>query len=134
MEGEEVPKSENGEQAVVSSLSQSQDAVKELPQESKSESQTNNTEEASVTKSPVKQEDKGREEFEKESPRQTGPSKNVREGQKWNDRPRRYNSDQKDRPPKWHNNKSHLVSQKESSDPVAIRKQVRSCPMLHIFI
>ena len=134
MEGEEVPKSTNGDQAAVSSLSQSQDTIEKLPQEPKSEDQTNDTEETSTAKSPVKQEDKAREEFEKKSPTQTGPSKNVREGQKWNDRPRKFHSDQKQRPQKWHNNKSDLLSQKESSDPVAIRKQVRTSSMLPIFI
>ena len=47
------------------------------------------------------------------------PSKRVQEGQKWNNRDR-------DRPDHKKNIKSDLTSQEESSDPVAIRKQVRN--------
>ena len=55
----------------------------------------------------------------------TRPSKNVREGQKWNNRPRRYDNNNGDRPKYKKGIKSDLTSQEESSDPVAIRKQVR---------
>ena len=52
------------------------------------------------------------------------PSKRVQEGQRWNDRNRERKDYKK-------NIKSDLTSQEESSDPVAIRKQVNSlcnCP------
>lgn len=137
MEVEEVTKPGSEDQVEVPSLGQSQDTIERVIEESKSESQTNGTEAASAgksAKSPVEQEDKTRKEPEKESPSQDGPSKRVREGQKWNDRPRKQYGNPNDRPHKRHNNKSDLVSQQESSDPVAIRKQVCNSPMLYNFI
>lgn len=134
---EEEVKPANADQGGVPSLDQSQDAIEKLIEESKPESQTNGTEVALNGKSPVspaEQEDKKRKEPEKESPRQDGPSKRVREGQKWNDRPRKQYGNQNDRPNKRHNNKSDLVSQQESSDPVAIRKQVCTSWIIYSFI
>ena len=128
METEEATKPSNEDQSEVPSLDQSKNAIKNVIEESKAENQTNGTETASNgenPKSPVEQEDEKRKEPEKESPRRDGgPSKRVREGQKWNDRPRKHYGNQNDRPHKRHNNKADLVSQEESSDPVAIRKQV----------
>lgn len=130
MEMEEAAKPTNGDQAGLPSLDQSQDAIEGLIQQSQPERQTKGTEEPSNS---VEQEDKKRKEPEKESPRQDGSSKRVREGQKWNDRPRKQYGNQNDRPHKRHNNKSDLVSQQESSDHVAIRKQVRTS-ILYSFI
>ena len=128
METEEVTKPSNEDQSEVPSLDQSKNAIENLIEESKAENQTNGTETTSNGKSPknpVEQEDTKRKEFEKESPRRDdGPSKRVREAQKWHDRPRKHYGNQNDRPYKRHNNKADLVSQEESSDPVAIRKQV----------
>ena len=130
MEVEEAIKPENGDQAEAPSLEESRDKVEGLTKESQSEHQTNSTEAASnekspkTSKSPEEQEGEKQKEPEKETPAQGGPSKRVREGQKWNDRPRKHYGNQDDRPSKRHNNKSNLVSQQESSDPVAIRKQV----------
>ena len=128
METEEATKPSNEDQSEVPSLDQSKKAIENLIEESKAENQTNGTETASNGKSPknpVEQEDKKRKESEKESPRRDdGPSKRVREGQKWNDRPRKHYGNQNDRSHKRRNNKADLVSQEESSDPVAIRKQV----------
>ena len=128
METEEATKPSNEDQSEVPSLDQSKNAIQNVIEESKAENQTNGTETASNgenPKNPVEQEDKKRKESEKESPRRDdGPSKRVREGQKWNDRPRKHYGNQNDRPHKRHNNKADLVSQEESSDPVAIRKQV----------
>lgn len=124
---EETTKPANGDQAEVPSLDQSQNAIERLIEESKPESQTNGAEAASTgksPKSPVNLEEKVRQQSEKEGPREDGPSKRVREGQKWNDRPRKQYGSRNDRPHKRHNNKSDLVSQQESSDPDAIRKQV----------
>ena len=50
-------------------------------------------------------------------------SKRVREGQRWNNRSTKY-SNKHDRASFKRNYKSDLTSQAESSDPVAIRKQV----------
>lgn len=134
MEMEKAIKPANGDQAGVPSLDQSQDAIEKLIQESKSESQTNGTLAASNGESPksqLEQEDMKSKGPETESPRQAEPSKRVREGQKWNDRPRKQYGNQNDRPHKRHNNKSDLVTHQESSDPVAIRKQVSTSPMLY---
>ena len=133
METEEATKAANGDQAGVPTLDQSHDAVERLVEESEPESQTNSTEAALNGENPdgpLDQEDKKPKALEKESPRQDGPSKKVREGQKWNDRPRKQYGNQNDRPHTRHNNKSDLISQQESSDPVAIRKQVCTFPML----
>ena len=128
METEEVTKPSNEDQSEVPSLDQSKNAIENLIEESKAENQTNGAETASHgknPKNPVEQEDEKRKESGKESPRRDdGPSKRVREAQKWNDRPRKHYGNQNDRPYKRHNNKANLVSQEESSDPVAIRKQV----------
>lgn len=141
MEVEEATKPANGEQVGASSVDHSQDTIQETTEDSKSENQTNNTEAASngkspkSSKSPVEQKDEKRKQSpEKESPGQGGPSKRVREGQKWNDRPRKQYDNQNDRPRKRHNNRSDLVSQEESRDPFAIRKQVCIFPMLYNFI
>ena len=141
MEVEEATRPANGDQAEDPSIDQPQDTIQEVTEESKSENRTNNTEAASKEKSPkgpkspVEQEDgKCKESPEKESLGQGGPSKRVREGQKWNDRPRKQNDNQTDRPRKRHNNRSDLVSQQESSDPFAIRKQVCDSPLLYSFI
>ena len=128
MATEEATKPSKEDQSEVPSLDQSKNAIENLIEESKAENQTNGTETAPNVKSPenpVEQEDKKRKESGKESPsRDDGPSKRVREGQKWNDRPRKHYGNQNERPYKRHNNKANLVSQEESSDPVAIRKQV----------
>ena len=125
---EEATKPSNEDQSEVPSLDQSKNAIESLIEDSKAENQINGTERVSNAKSPknsVEQEDKERKESGKESPRRDqGPSKRVREGQKWNDRPRKHYGNQNDRPYTRHNNKANLVSQEESSDPVAIRKQV----------
>ena len=137
MEVEEATKPANEAQVETPSLGQSQDAIERLIEESKPESQTNGAEATSNGKSPertVEQEDKKRKEPEREGSRPDGPSKRIREGQKWNDRPRKQYGNPNDRPHKRHNNKSDLVSQPESSDPVAIRKQVCTSPMLYSFI
>ena len=136
MEVEEAIRSPNGDQAGVSSIGQSQDAIDTLIEESRPDSQTNGTDAASngkSPKSPGEQEDKKGKEPEKESPRVDGKSKRVREGQKWNDRPHKKYGNQYERPYKRHNNKSDLVSQQESSDPVAIRKQVCTSHLQHPF-
>ena len=130
MELEEAIKPANGDQAEAPSHEESRDNVEGSTKESQPEQQTNSTEAASNEKSPKisnsqeEQEGETHQQPEKETPAQGGPSKRVREGQKWNDRPRKQYGNQDDRPSKRHNNKSDLVSQQESSDPVAIRKQV----------
>lgn len=137
MEVEEATKPANGDQAGVPSFDQSQGGIENSIEESRAENQTNGTEAASNAKSPkslAEQEDKERKEPEKEIPRQGAPSKRIREGQKWNDRPRKQYGNQNDRPHKKHNNKSDLISQQESSDPVAIRKQVCTSPILYSFV
>lgn len=134
MEVEEATRPANQDQAEVPSLDQSKNAIEKLIDDAKSESQTNGTEAAlkgTSPKSPKEQEEKMHKETEKESPRHDEPSKRVREGQKWNDRPRKQYGNQNDRPYKKHNNKSDLVSQPESRDPDAIRRQVCNVSMLY---
>ncbi len=133
MTGEEAIKHTNGEQLETSPAGQLQDKTETSSGKSQPGTQTNSTEAASVGKMPVEQDHKEGEEGEKQSPKQDGPSKKVREGQKWNDRPRKQYSNQKDHPHKRHNNRSNLESQQESSDPVAIRKQVCTSPVLSAF-
>lgn len=137
MEVEEATMPSNGDQAEAPSSDQSQGAIGRLIGGSEQGSQTNGTEAASNGKSPknpVEQENEKRKDPEKESQRLDGSSKRVREGQKWNDRPRKQYGNQNDRPHKRYNNKSDLVSQQESSDPVAIRKQVCTSHLLYSFM
>ena len=131
MEVEEAIKPGDGDQAEAPSLEESPAKAEGLTKESKSEhDHTNRTEAAptekssDISKNQEEQEGDKQKQPEKETPAQDGPSKRVREGQRWNDRPRKQYGNQDDRPSKRHNNKSDLVSQQESSDPVAIRKQV----------
>ena len=56
------------------------------------------------------------------------PSKRVQEGQRWNNRPRRYDNKYDERMANKKNNKFDASSRPESNDPVAIRKQVRHSP------
>ena len=134
MEVEEATKATDEVQAEVPSLEESRDTAEDMIKgsESQSENQTNSIEAATngtspkSPKNPEEQEDEKHKQPKKEGPSQNGPSKRVREGQKWNDRPRKQYGNQDERPRKRHNNKSDLVSQHESSDPVAIRKQVRT--------
>ena len=128
---EEAIKPEDGDQAEAPSLEESPDKAEALTKDSQSEhDQTNPTEagptekSSDISKNQEEKEGDKHKQPEKETPAQGEPSKRVREGQRWNDRPRKQYGNQDDRPSKRHNNKSDLVSQKESSDPVAIRKQV----------
>ena len=133
MEVEGLKKLGNGDQAEASLIGQPPETCDKPNEGSNVEIQTDRTEKALLAENPVGQQDKKREEPKIESPREDRPSKRVREGQRWNDRPRKQYGNQKDRPHKGHNNKSDLTSQQESSDPVAIRKQVCPSSMLDIF-
>ena len=127
METEEATKPVSADNEKVTSSTDTKDAIEKLIEESKPAKQTNGTKETTNEEVSKKEdtEDKSKE-FKDEKSGQDQPSKRVQEGQKWNERPRNT-----DRPynkygnkPFKRNNKSDLTSQEESSDPVAIRKQV----------
>ncbi|KAK3176526.1 hypothetical protein OEA41_007849 [Lepraria neglecta] len=127
METEEATKPASADNEKVTSSTDTKDAIEKLMEESKPAEQTNGTKETTNEEVSKKEdtEDKSKE-FKDEKSGQDQPSKRVQEGQKWNERPRNT-----DRPynkygnkPFKRNNKSDLTSQEESSDPVAIRKQV----------
>ena len=77
-----------------------------------------------------KQQNRKSTEKKTNSPTQNEPSKRVREGQEWNNRSRydKYGHNKSNYQKRDYNknNRSNLASQQESSDPVAIRKQVRT--------
>ncbi|KAL6719876.1 hypothetical protein ACLMJK_001797 [Lecanora helva] len=118
---EEDANTSNGDNGVEIPVEHTEDAAKNPSSEVQSE---NNVDEENTKSSPKRpaNEDEGAE----KGPTGDGrPSKRVREGQRWNDRndrPPRYNK--YDRSDKKRNIKSDFTSQKESSDPIAIRKQV----------
>ena len=66
-----------------------------------------------------------RESTEKEPSNDDGISKRVREGRKWNERSRNHFIKKPHGPDYRKNVKSDFTSQEESSDPFAIRKQVK---------
>ena len=129
MEEEQANKLADGDQARASSLYNSQNTNEEYGEGAKMESQMHRIDTASLAKSRVEQGDEKLEESER---RQDSPSERVQEGQRWNNRYRKQYGNQEDRPCKKHNNKADLVSQQESSDPFAIRKQV--CPPLVLYV
>lgn len=125
MEAEEAAKPVSGVTEQTPSLSETSKAVEELVDEARPVEQTN------ATKHPNDDEkaengDGVRKTSTDEQPRQDQPSKRVQEGQRYNNRPRgdrKYNKPPLRKfDPK--NIKSDLTSLQESSDPVAIRKQV----------
>ena len=123
MEVEKAAIHANGAAAEKPAVDRTAEAVGDLISEHERKSPANNTTDgADANVSPEEKTEDRPKRGDKESLENDSPSKRVREGQKWNDRSRRYNKN--DRPVK-RNNKSDLTSQQESSDPVAIRKQVR---------
>ena len=133
METEEAMKPASADNEKVTSSTDTKDAIERLIEESEPAEQTNGTKETMNEEISKKEdtEDKSKE-FKDEKSGQGQPSKRVQEGQKWNERPRNKDgSRNSDRPynrygnkPFKRNNKSDLTAQEESSDPVAIRKQV----------
>ncbi len=132
MEVENAMKPELEEKADVPSLDDAQDAVGKLIEESRPEEHTNCTKEtADNTTSIVEKDEKGSDQEPEKTKEET--SKRVKEAQRYNNRDRggrgqgRGRNDDRgyrDRPNRKNNIKSDLTSQQESSDPVAIRKQV----------
>lgn len=106
-----------------STLDEAQEATENLIDKSKPADQTNGHDGSPASKVSEKMEDTKAENSLKETPNGDRPSQRVQQGRNYNDRPRKQHGNQADRPYK-RNNKSDLTSQPESSDPVAIRKQV----------
>ena len=125
MEAEEAakPVSEATEQAPP--LGETSKAVEELIDEARPVEQTNGTKHPNDDKTPENGDDNHKTSHD-EQPRQDQPSKRVQEGQRYNNRPRGDRKNNRPYPGKFDpkNIKSDLTSLQESSDPVAIRKQV----------
>lgn len=125
MEAEEAAKPVSGATEQTPSLSETSKAVEELIDEARPVEQTNGTKHPNDDKKPENGDD-NRKTSTNEQPHQDQPSKRVQEGQRYNNRPR--GDKQYNKPflrkydPK--NIKSDLTTLQESSDPVAIRKQV----------
>ena len=125
MEAEEAAMPVSGATEQTPSLSETSKAVEELMDEARPVEQTNGTKHLNDDKKPENGDDNRRTSTD-EQPRQDQPSKRVQEGQRYNNRPR---GDRKYNKPSFRrfdpkNIKSDLTSLQESSDPVAIRKQV----------
>lgn len=141
MEVKDAVKPESESKAEAPSLEATQDAIGKLIEESRPEEQTNGTKAAqddSVTKAKEVQKS---DDPDAEKPMNEEPSERVKEGQRYNNRHRGgqgHRGDRggrgcrgrgndrgfQDRSSRRDNIKSDLISQQESSDPVAIRKQV----------
>ena len=123
MEVEKTVHHINGEGKGAEPVDRSADAIEDLIDEHKAENTPggkNDTLKAKTLSDETEEKDKSPE---KETSAEEKPSKRVQEGQKWNNRHPRYNN-KIDRAKYKNNIKSDLTSQIESSDPVAIRKQV----------
>ena len=110
-------------------LNDSTDAAKELIDEPKPTEQTNGDKGHENKKSAENQNEENTSVAPKnEKSRQDEPSKRVQEGQRYNNRARFDKNGNKSQQKKYDrkNIKSDLTSLQESSDPVAIRKQVGS--------
>ena len=113
----------NGDEGAAPRADHIDNATEDLISNAKSEIQSNGKADVANAETSKEPEEEPGKAPSKESKTDHKPSERVREGRKWNDRPRRYN-DKDDRTKYKRNNKSNLVSQEESSDPIAIRKQV----------
>ena len=120
---ESTVKHTNGDEGAALPTDHIDNATEDPISNSKSEIQSNGKADTTNTETSKASEEEPGKTPAKESKTDDKPSERVREGRKWNDRPRRYN-DKDDRTKYKRNNKSNLVSQEESSDPIAIRKQV----------
>ena len=129
MESEEAAKPVSGATEQAPSLSETSKAVNELIDEARHVEQTNGTKHLNDDKKPEDGDD-NRKTATDEQPEQDQPSKRVQEGQRYNNRPRGdrkyHNPSLRKYDPK--NIKSDFTSLQESSDPVAIRKQVGASP------
>lgn len=141
METEEAIKPVVESKPEVPSLEDTQDVIGKLIDESRPEEHTNGTKEAGTEKiSEGKEVEKSNDPRSEES-KQDEPSDRVKEGQRYNNRNRGgqgnrgdrggrggrgrgHDRGYQDRPSRRNNIKSDLTSQQESSDPIAIRKQV----------
>lgn len=125
MEAEEATKPVSGATEETPSLSETTKAVEELIDEARPAQQTNGTKLSEDDQKPEDGDD-NRKASNDEEPRQDQPSKRVQEGQRYNNRPRGGRDNNRPHPKRFDkkNIKSDLTSLQESSDPVAIRKQV----------
>lgn len=125
MEAKEAAKPMGGGTEETPSSSETSKAVEELIDEAKVAQQTNGTPSSEDGKKPEDGNDNSKPSNEEE-PRRDQPSKRVQEGQRYNNRPRGDRNNNRSHLKKFDkkNIKSDLESLKESSDPVAIRKQV----------
>lgn len=113
----------NGEETRVPPVDHVEGAIGDLTNDHKLDAQSNSKIDIADAKSLNGNSENKNKSAEKEPTTEDKPSQRVQEGQRWNDRPRRFNNTN-DRTIYKRNNKSDLTSQAESSDPVAIRKQV----------
>ncbi len=125
MEAEEASKPVSGPTEETPSLSETAKAVEELIDDAKPTVQINGTKHPEDDKK-SENGDESRKASNDEERRQDQPSKRVQEGQRYNNRPRGDRNNNRPHPRKFDkkNIKSDLTSLQESSDPVAIRKQV----------
>ena len=122
---EEATKPVSGATEETPSLGETSKAVEELIGDAKDAHQANGTKHSKDDKKPEDGDD-NRKAFKDEEPRKDQPSKRVQEGQRYNNRFRGDRNNSRPHPRKFDkkNIKSDLESLQESSDPVAIRKQV----------
>ena len=129
MEAEEATKPVSGATDETPSLSDTTKAVEELIDDARPAQQINGTKHSEDGQKPEDGDDNP-EATNDEGPRRDQPSKRVQEGQRYNNRPRGGRDNNRPHPKRFDkkNIKSDLTSLQESSDPVAIRKQVGPSP------
>lgn len=138
MEAENAIDHLSEDQGGVTTVNQTQDVIGELINEAKeqAEAHIDGTKDTAIGVDSVGKESKKSNSPENDAASHDNFSGRVREGQRWNDRPRKFDNKNDRKPYKYGNKhdraqykkniKSDLTSQQESSDPVAIRKQVGS--------
>jgi len=136
MEVEKAIDPVNEDKGGVPTLHRTPDTIGDLINEAKEEAEahTNGTRDTANRGDSVEKKSEETASPENDTASDDKPSERVREGQRWNDRPRKYENKNDRKPYKYDNKhdqaqykkniKSDLTSQHESSDPVAIRKQV----------
>lgn len=133
------------DKGAVTTVNQTQDVIGDLINEAKEEAEAyiDGTKDTAIGGDSVGKELKKSDRPEIDTTSHDKSSERVREGQRWNDRPRKFDNKNDRKPYKYGNKhdraqykkniKSDLTSQQESSDPVAIRKQVGSPDMSSIY-
>lgn len=135
MEIEKAVQNLNEDKKGAATVNQTHDVGNNLINEAKEQTETpNGTNNTTNGEKSVEKESKKSNSVKTDTADDGKTSERVHEGQRWNDRPRKFDNKNSRKPYRYDkshdrvqyqkNIKSDLTSQQESSDPAAIRKQV----------